>query len=339
MSLRDRLLSAARRATEVLSEANSKARVTQDGYTRIDPVALAERSGVAVMARPMERLLGAFIREAAPGILLNIERPVGMLHMTCAHELGHFFLGHVSTADEQIDYASNADVQELEADQFAYSLLTPRWLVAHVMRLKGWGPAALEDPAVVYQLSLRLGISYTGTVWSLSRLKLFATATAKRLAAIQPKLLKEAALPRGVAIQPQCDVWLLDPRDKECVLEPRHTDRFVVRLPSHATAGYLWSAASLTDAGFTLSPVLVDARDRGHAHPARVGAAGDDFYLLDSTPGTSKPRDVRLRLQEAQPWGASDSRNDEFELAAQFETLTNGLSEGSRRQAVMQLSE
>ena len=80
--------------------------------------------------------------------------------MTCAHELGHFALGHESTSDTTVDLGQEAELVEQTANQFAYALLAPAWLVAATMRQKRWGRNNLRNPAIVYQLSLRLGMSY-----------------------------------------------------------------------------------------------------------------------------------------------------------------------------------
>lgn len=336
MTLRDRLLNASKKADAVHRDLNSAARI-KAGYARVDPVAMAEEVGVVVMSQPMDKLLGAFLREERPGILINTERPVGMRHMTCAHELGHFFLGHVTTADEHLEYGSKSDVREREANSFAYTLMAPKWLVQHAMRLKGWGQEAFESPATIYQLSLRLGISYSAMVWGLNRLKALPDEQAERMAQVHPKTLKQLALPSGVQAPSKSDVWLLDARDKDWVIEPRSTDRFILRLPSHATAGYLWSAEELQAEGFTLKPVVVDARtQQPRSMPPLVGGALDDLYTLErpSEEGEAGPSKAAIRLHESQPWSKGAKPVDCFALKMEFEQLTLGLSGGTRKREV-----
>ncbi|MGT2458979.1 ImmA/IrrE family metallo-endopeptidase [Cupriavidus basilensis] len=135
---RDELLEAARRAAEVLDEFSVRNRI-KEGYTRVDPTQLASEADVTVMFRPLDKLLGGFLREESEaGILVNVLRPRGLVHMTCAHELGHYFLGHESTTDETVDIGMSAHLVERQANQFAYSLLAPRWLVVAIMNLKRW---------------------------------------------------------------------------------------------------------------------------------------------------------------------------------------------------------
>jgi Zn-dependent peptidase ImmA (M78 family) len=338
MTLRDELLAASKAAREVIEDGAAHKRVQEDGYTRIDPVTLAERAGVAVMFRPMDRLLGAFVREGETGILVNPERPIGMVHMTCAHELGHFHLGHQTRTDENIDYPDTGPHDEQAADQFAYSLLAPRWLIKHVMDNRGWGARNLVDPQTIYQLSLRLGISYTAMVWTLRRLKLLSSVVAGRLARVEPKTLKVSALPAGQDPPSGTDVWLLDPQDRDSVIEARPEDRFVLRLPSHVSAGYVWTAEEASSAGFSIQPVLVDARTKPKAsQPLRVGVVGMTTYLVDPKPDTVDTNDlVTLRLQEAQPWRPQSAVNDHFQLKARYESLSQGLSTGTKRRVIEQ---
>lgn len=335
MNLRDQLLQAAKRAGEILEERAAKRRILEGGYTRIDPIAIAESDRVPVMVRPMEKLLGAFLREeGSPGILVNSQRPIGMVHLTCAHELGHFFLGHGTKTDEDLDYGNTASPEERAANEFAYKLLMPRWLVAHVMRCKSWGRGHLQQAGTVYQLSLRLGVSYTAMVWTLNRLALLDTGAAQVMSRISPKSLKES-LPGGLAEPQGGDVWVLDPRDQDFVIEPRASDRFVVELPNHASAGYMWTAEEISTVGFTVRPVLVDASAAAKpSAPVTVGGATSLSYLLEPSAGALNADEVLpVQLAERQPWTSGEPR-DRFALRAHYETLPEGLSRGTRRRLV-----
>lgn len=338
MLSRSVLLNVTKRALNVLYDTGAKQRISE-GYTRIDPIALAEFSDVAVIARPMDKLLGAFLREGRPGILLNTLRPTGMVHMTCAHELGHFHLGHGTTTDEIIDYSQNAAAMELEADQFAHSVMCPAWLVAGVVKMQGWDVRSLQQAEILYQLSLRLGLSYTATVWSLVRNKQLSPQLAPSLAAIAPAKLKQRLVPPGTVLTDNQDVWLLRSTDKDAILEPRSQDRFVVELPSHASAGFLWSAMQAEDVGYTLRPLTIDGT-KAPKPPERimVGAVQNDQYILEFDAPTdigmpSAP--VNVALRETQPWmsNSHDSLSN-LSLKTKFENLKLGLSEGTRRKHV-----
>lgn len=335
MSLGERLLEASKKAARIHTEAGSQQRAAS-GYARVNPMALAEQAGVTVMVKPLEKLLGAFVREGRPGILLNSERPIGMVHMTCAHELGHFHLGHLTTADEHLAYGNQSEAVEQEANYFAYTLMSPMWLVNRALRTKGWNQNSVFNPEVVYQLSLRLGVSFTGMVWGLSRLKYLSPQAAMAMSKTPPKDLKTKALPAGVEMPALSDVWVLDERDKDWVIEPRSTDRFIVRLPSHATAGYLWSADELVSEGFTLKPVTIDGRQKpARAGPPRVGGEAHDLYMLDHTFKDPAQRGrTSAKLQESQPWNQDGHPHTQLPLNFEFEKLELGLSAGTRTREV-----
>jgi len=328
----------AKLAGEVLEKSRSQARVAQ-GYTRIDPVKIAESEDVDVLVRPLDRLLGAFLREERNGILLNSQRPSGMFHMTCAHELGHFYLGHLSTADEQLDYRSDASDAELEADQFAYSLMAPLWLVVHVMKAQRWGWPSIQDPAIVYQLSLRMGLSYTAMLWSLVRLNRLTSPQARTLAKVTPAELKRALVPKGTVLAPTQDVWHVGPSDKDAILEPRPQDHIVMDLPNHSGSGYLWSVSDARDEGYTLTPILIDQRESTKQAPGSkvlVGAIPLQRYGLDGPVAeTDETAPAELTVQELQPWAAAPAEETEdsgaFSLRKQDEPIQNGLGETSRR--------
>ncbi|RQT56335.1 ImmA/IrrE family metallo-endopeptidase [Burkholderia cepacia] len=338
MAIRDEMLAVTRRATEVLASAKAKDRLA-DGYSRIDPFAIAALDNVPVLVRPLEHLLGAFLREDQPGIMVNGDRPAGLVHMTCAHELGHYFLGHATTADAQIDYDAKANLIERQADWFAYALLTPRWLIAEIMRRKGWTTLSLRSPAVVYQLSLRMGVSYTGTVWSLQRQKLLSPPEATTLARVSPKDIKRSLSASPIDDARTQDVWLLDQSDQDLILEPRPSDRFTVELPNHLSAGYMWTIDEAVAQGFTLQPVLVEGEDEDDSiDSSDVGHSAPVQYEIERT--TDVPSvDVRFDFQESQPWPGGDEGDASFGLRTKFESIQFGLTPESRTHLVRGVAE
>ncbi len=335
MMPRSSVLRVARLAGEVLEASGARTRIGE-GYTRVDPIAIAEREGIQVMAQPMDKLLGAFLREERVGILLNTMRPTGMFHMTCAHELGHFYLGHLTTTDEHLDYPSSAEDIELEADQFAYSLMAPQWLIVQVLRAQGWGWTSLKEPSVLYQLSLRLGLSYTGTVWSLVRLNKLDNETARSLTKVKPADIKSALIPQGTQLDPNRDVWQLGPRDKDLILEPRPNDHIVMELPSHAAAGYLWSVDEAVAVGYTMRPITINSNKEAALEEATlpVGAVATTRYELrfEMTEESVPPSEpVKVVFKEAQPWRPKGSyARTGFAVRTKFETNKSGLSVGCR---------
>lgn len=247
-----------------------------------------------------------------------------------------------------------ASLVEQLADQFAYSLLAPRWLIARIMSDHGWTLVDLQNAHVVYQLSLRLGTSYTAMVWSLHRLKLFSQAIANRLVAIKPKSLKAYALQGGVLEHSNADVWVLGPADKDRILEPGYGDRFVVELPNHAGSGHLWTANEVLSEGFVLEPLTLDAREhpRVNRETVKVGAGSPtmSYYLQppekfrsppenedDLDPIDDRRRSVELR--EHRPWVSDASAINVLDFSAEFEPGREGLTVSERHKRVERMQQ
>ena len=318
---------AAQMASRVLAEFGAKERV-KAGYTRIDPIAIAEAAGLFVMSRPLERLVGAFLREEPrSGVLLNSDRPIGMIHMTCAHELGHYFLGHETTADAKLYYDDNSQDIEQEADQFAYSLMTPAWLIAHVINRYGWA-SGLGDSVVIYQLSLRLGLSYEATVRSLYQQKKVTFSERTHLLSVEPIDIKRRIVPLGIKVSGRQDVWMLTEADEGSVIEPRDDDLVFVVLPSHASAGFLWSIGESAQS-LSLKPMPVARAPRtDDIHNLVVGGTTRAVYQL-RTLGEGPREPLKVKLTERQPWSGTRSQRVDVSLVTQYDEVEDGLSEQS----------
>jgi Zn-dependent peptidase ImmA (M78 family) len=342
----DALMAAARKATEVLEEFEAKKRI-EAGYTRIDAEQIASASNVVVMYRKLELLLGGFLREdGTPGIIVNWDRPRGLVHMTCAHELGHFALGHESSADTTVDISRNAALVERTANQFAYALLAPSWLVARTMRNQHWSRDSLHNPSVVYQMSLRLGMSYKAMVWSLNRLGHLTVLEALSIADVQPITLKHNLLGGAAPNNSRSDVWRLTDADRDNVLEPGLGDHMVFDLPNHAGSGRLWSVDEMRNEGFLLKPFVRDARSVSPRRNADITIGGDGLMLryeltaplemLSPDEGGSEivptlgPRKKTISLSERAPWQPEHPPTDQLSLFAEFERLEDGLPQAER---------
>lgn len=341
MSTRDDLLSAARRANEVLEEFRVRKRIEQ-GYTRIDPVQIAESADVPVMFQPLQKLLGAYLNVGRPGIMVNINRGPGLIHMTCAHELGHYFMEHQPHTDVTIEYGDGAHIAERQADQFAYSLLVPRWLLKTIMARKGW--TSLRDPVVLYQLSLRLGTSYTSIVWTLQRMKVLSPVAANELARIPPKKIK-AHLTGGEVPEDKGDVWLIDQHDLESILEPHKADHFVFDLPNKAGSGYIWSLDDVVQKGYVVEPLQNDVQrtsvneyfgpnpQYGTNRSRRfVATPADDVSEEQADPDS-------FSMYQRRPWDKASpiSSDDQCTFSTEFEQILNGLDQKERMRRVAEV--
>lgn len=327
---KDIIYAANRKANDVFQSSNSRERILQDGYTRVDPLKIAASEGITVLLRPLKKLLGAYLRDETPGILINTERSAGLIHMTCAHELGHFHFGHQNTADDRLDYDENSNRMEIEADWFAYQLMAPRLLIAQVMKRKNWTLNSLQNPAILYQFSLRLGISYTAAAWSLHRHDLIGRGAVDKLICVAPRDIKRGILGDKIS-DARTEVWVLDENDRSSILEPRTTDHMVVRLKNNAAAGFLWTQAEAEREGFTIEPLTIENRQRpGKDSVLPVGQQNTLDYLVASKP-TDNPESLQhLRLKEHKPWRAATAPNAKFDSRILFESLDAGLTPATK---------
>ena len=289
----------------------SRQRVERNGGN-IDVFDALAQLGVPLVLRPLEGLLGAYLREPASGVLVTTRRPLSVQRYTAAHELGHFWLNHEPSLDDEdilrrFPFVANQgdDLQEVEADAFAWRFLIPRWLIAWHAKRQGWRADHFAKPHFVYQLSLRLGISFETMRRALQRYKLIASRTAADLEKVRVRNLKEEIL--GDYMPPDCrrDVWLLTERDANTSISGSWNDFFVLRLEEHSGGGYLWDAGELKRSGFSVvNDVREEMDDRG------VG--NHTFRRLTAV--LEEPKRGRVSLCERRPWQPDQALN-RLELA------------------------
>ena len=267
---------------------------------RVDVFGAIDKLGATLMFQPLDKLLGAYVPAEEPGILITTQRTLPVQRFTGAHELGHLYMRHQPSLDDEgilrrapFDSRSHLGQQEHEADAFASMFLAPAWLLALIVQRQGWAPQALGLPATVYQLSLRLGTSYSATVYVLERHKAISRQQRERLLSVEPKEIKQHLLEGYEPPDWRSDVWLLTDRDEGVFIEGGRHDLFVVRLRENSSAGYLWDFEALKAAGFALV-----ADDQEVDDPSLVGSS----LTRRVTARSNQRTHGELRLQESRPW-------------------------------------
>jgi len=135
---------------------------------REEPVSvydLATNLGVDVIFLDRPSLEGMFVRDPDPVVLLpsRRHRPAGRISFSCAHELGHFQLGHGTKVDEYIEGDSEPHFrseEEIAANTFASSLLMPRQAVLQRFAVRDFRPVE-ADPLVLFAIAGELGVGYS----------------------------------------------------------------------------------------------------------------------------------------------------------------------------------
>lgn len=299
----------------------------------IDVFAAVLAVDLPLLLRPLQGLLGAYLQDPGPGVLVTTQRPMSIQRFTAAHELGHFWLKHSPSLDDEsmlrrmpLGEQPSHDFQEVEADAFAIAFMMPRWLVGWHCKRQGWQAAQLEQPNVVYQLSLRLGASYEATCWTLLRYDLISDAVARNLTQQQPRGLKASLLQDYHPTNYRADVWLLTERDACTRIDGSRNDHFVLRLDEHSGGGYLWNIDQLKASGFAIVRDEREAQDVegvGSHVVRRITAA-----LKEASRG-------RVSLEECRPWQPSESLKNltlDYDLTGPEE---EGLSRAERRHVLV----
>lgn len=263
-----------------------------------------------LLFKPLDALLGAYLSDPVPGVLVTTQRPMSIQRFTAAHELGHFSMRHKPSLDQEnilrrmevagIPYevgnragAGASEAQEFEADAFAVEFLMPRWLVNwHAIR-QGWTSPQLAQPEVVYQLSLRIGASYEATCWTLARQNLISSQSVRRLLAVPPKQMKLGLLGAYRPDDYRGDVWLLTERDAATRIDGSRKDLFVLRLEEHSGGGYLWDFDQLKASGFGIVRDELESADI-------EGIGGSVIRKVTAMP--TEPYRGRIALDERRPW-------------------------------------
>jgi Zn-dependent peptidase ImmA (M78 family) len=305
---RDAILTGAKAAHTLHRDLGIRETLERAGGGRVDVFGAIAKLGATLMFQPLDKLLGAYLPAEEPGVLITTKRTLPVQRFTGAHELGHLYMRHEPSLDDdgilrRAPFTTDSGLkrQEREADAFASIFLAPMWLLALTVQRQGWAPDRLSDPAIVYQLSLRLGTSYTATCYVLERHKAISREQRERLLSYEPKTIKRWLLDGYEPPDWRSDVWLITARDEGTLIEGGRNDLFVVRLTENSGAGYLWSFDALKAAGFSL---VGDDQEVEGDHvigglvTRRVTARSGGRVNSDVTLHESRPWMPQKRLQE-----------------------------------------
>ena len=295
----------------------------------VDVFGAIQAIDLPLLLRPLQGLLGAYLNDPAPGVLVTTQRPMSIQRFTAAHELGHYSMGHQPSLDDEsilrrMPMAGEpaGDFQEIEADAFAVGFMMPRWLILWHAERQGWTVADFRRPNRVYQLALRIGASYEATCWTLVRHRLIQPPLARELLQTQPRALKAALLETYRPQDYRGDVWLLTERDAGTRIDGSRNDLFVLRLEEHSGGGYLWDIDQLKASGFGIVRDELEAIDG-------EGVGGPVIRRVTAAP----PETHRgcIALDERRPWDPDpplSSLKVDFDLTGPEE---EGLSRAERR--------
>ncbi|MBD8689553.1 MULTISPECIES: ImmA/IrrE family metallo-endopeptidase [unclassified Rhizobium] len=225
------------------------------GNGRVDVYDAISRLDVPLFFTKLDGLLGAYYRHPSPGILVTTERPLNQQRFTAAHELGHHWLGHAPSIDDThsalrrmpFQQGRGDNIQEIGAETFAASFLLPRWLLDWHCERQDWTDDTFSDPIMIYQLALRVGVSYAATVWTLQRYGVFDRNFAFAAAAVEVKELKKRLLRGYKPTNYRGDVWLVTESDERRPVHGGPLDLLVVKLREQSGGGYLWRVKTIDD--------------------------------------------------------------------------------------------
>ena len=327
MNHREAILEGSKKATRLHELLGSKETTARTGG-RVDVFDATLHQGSTLLFCNLDKLLGAYLNENNnPGVIVTTQRPLPIQRFTAAHELGHFFMGHPPTIDgeEILGPSSELAAIEVQANAFAAEFLAPKWLLIQHGRRQGWNADSIADPVVVYQLALRLGLSYEATCHSLRTHNLITQGVAQSLLAVAPKKIKRRILPES--FEPPNwfpDVWLLTEQDRGTQIEGQPDDLFVLQLREKSGAGYLWDAEALKREGFQ----IINDERRNLTTADSVG--GNVLHQI--TTGAAPQPEGAINLEHRRPWQPQEPPLEQLTINYDVTGKESGRSRAQRRQ-------
>ena len=306
----------------------------KNGGNRIDVFDVITQRGLPLLFKPLDGLLGVYMDDPMPGILVTTKRPLSVQRLTGAHELGHHQFGHRSSLDDDsllkrspFNTSSNYKQQELEADAFAIEFMLPPWLFAEHFKRQGWTASMMADPIIVYQLSLRIGASYDATCRCLARpgVEIIDRNTMNNNLNVKPKEIKKSLLGNYIPEDYWGDVWLLTPKDEGSLIEGSRSDLFVLKLTEHSSAGFIWNFEQINKEGFA---VVQDEREN-----ADSDVIGSHLTRSITTQSFGRQKGEMI-LVEKRPWINNESLS---KYSLQYDLLgpeEDGWSQAERRRVL-----
>ena len=293
MNRRNEVLRGISEAAKVLA----KPPATEIERTSFDVIGAIVERHIPLLFRPLDKLWGAFVNAGdKKGIMVTSKLPLSAQRFTLAHELGHLLLGHEYSFDDAVGFAGRharvwKDAQEAGADAFASELLASKRMVLCSARRHHWTEGELQKPETIYQLSLRLGISYKAACWGLVTAGVVHRSQAEQLQETVVKGIKTSLAPPSLLRNSWADVWTVDQADTGTALEAGPDDLFAVGLKDHASAGYIWN---LVDAEGEAQIVGQQGPDLSHGYGERSSRT---VYVEFNAPGAH-----HLIFEHVRPW-------------------------------------
>ena len=318
--------------SEILQAASEAARVFADfphgKRTSFDIVGAVMGMSIPLVFQPLENLIGTAVTIGrARGIMISTKRDLHVQRFTLAHELGHLRLGHPFKLDETIGFAGrnapkSRPIQERAADTFASELLGPKSLLLESAKRHRWTNQKLHQPDNIYQLSLRLGISYQATCWALVTASVLNRREAGKFEAEPVKDQKRALAPEELITNSWANVWALTKADSGTFLEAGPDDLFAVHVQDQASAGYLWR---LADTGTNAETVGERSTNHDHAYGEQSSRI---VYVRFASPGTH-----RLAFEHVRPWSRATLDHIEIHIDGHGKERA-GLARRAKHQAL-----
>ena len=313
------------------NEFNMRTQIEESGG-RIDVFKTFVDTDIPLLFKPLDSLLGVYIDKPIPGVMITTKHSLNEQRFTCAHELGHLKLGHNSRFDDSSILHSKqlmknrSDVkEEQEANIFAEEFMLPPWLFNTQFERQSWGCSAMNDPATVYQLSLRIGASYEKTCHSLMRPKVKAgeNVLVEKLLDVKPQKIKKCLLGDYQPTNWRSDVWVLTSKDEGMLIEGNQSDLFIIKLKENSGAGYIWNFDQLKEAGFVI--LKDELKEIGSG---KIGG-GVERHV---TTTLKKRKCGHIEVYEHRPWLTSEKRLTTYRFNyEQTGPETDGLSMVEKR--------